>query len=91
MPLVTGGGITIPIEGDPAGIIAASNETIKALDKVKDLTGDSATDQAETIDDSTAEAEDSEASEEQVTPSGAADDDVNKAAAVESIKRMIGG
>lgn len=64
-----------------------------ALDRVRDLVGDSAGDEAEAIDESTAETEQDEGSEEEITSSGpgASDDDIGKAAAVESIKRMIGG
>lgn len=68
-------------------------ETLQgALDRVRELTGDSAEEQAETIDESTSEVEEDQGSEEEVTPSGpGTEDDVGKAAAVESIKRMIGG
>lgn len=75
------------------GLSEAFQALQTALDRVKDLVGDSAGDAAETIDESTAETEQDEGSGDEITSSGpgASEDDVGKAAAVESIKRMIGG
>jgi len=75
------------------GLSEALEALQSALDRVRDLTGDSASDQADAIDESTSETEDSEDVEDEVTSSGpgAEDADVGKAAAVESIRKMIGG
>ena len=75
------------------GLSEAFEALQSALDRVRDLVGDSASDQADAIDESTAETEQDEGSEEEISSSGpgASEDDISKAAAVESLKRMIGG
>ncbi len=75
------------------GLSEALEAMQAALDKVRDMVGDSATDQADAIDEGTAETEDDEMAEDEVTSSGpgASDSDIGEAAAVESIRRMIGG
>ena len=69
------------------GLSEALEQLQTALDRVRELTGNSAEEQAESIDESTAETEADEASEEEVTPSGpgtekGSGEDLNKAAAV---------
>lgn len=76
------------------GLSEALEALQTALDRVRDLTGNSAAEEAEGIDESTAEAEADEDTEEEVTSSGPGTedgaDDMNKASAVEALKRMMG-
>ncbi len=77
------------------GLSEALNMLQSALDRVRDLVGDTAAEEAQAIDEGTEETEQSEDSEDEVTSSGPGttdeEGDVSKSAAIESVRRMIGG